>query len=713
MNAALDSLLQHPGIWRGDQVAQSSEDALPTGFAELDELLPGGGWPRGALTEILVERQGIGELRLLLPALARASEQSGWLAWVAPPHVPYAPALAAAGVRLQRLLVAKPQSTADAWWTAEQALRSGACSAVLAWLKTPDERLMRRLQLGAESGRAWGVLFRSAHAAQQRSTAALRLRLEATAKACRCISSNAVAAREQAGAAGSGIKLFAVPVPPRHPCPSCSRSAQEHGADPPTITAASMSMLWVALHFSALSLEIFSRGAAGAEPLAVIEKQGNRSRVKACNAAATARGVRPGMPVAAAQALAADLIVRVRDPQAEQESLAGLAAWAGRFTPAVSFQPPDGLLLEIGSCLRLHRGLDNLLRQMSSGLSEMGYAYSHACAPTAHGAWLLALAGAKVVIREPARLEKILGALPVRLLEQPQETLAGLEMVGAHTLGDCMRLPRAGLARRFGQGLLDEIDRALGRLPEAREFFVPPPSFLRRLELPAQVHEAEALMFAARRLLPELEGYLNLRQAGVQGFELVCCHEDVADTVVKAGLRPAHPRHGAHAAPAAGDLGPDQPAGRGPHHRAECPVHPAAHRDRTRTCSRMAQRQGTATCCWNACASGWGRRRCSASRQLPTIGRNWPGGFANPALAQSHWPIASAPCGCCPSRCPARRIRLELECRTGAHRERLVGRHGCGARLLRGAGAQRFAALGVLRPCERGVVRAWPVRLKH
>jgi protein ImuB len=295
-------------------------------------------------------------------------------------------------------------------------------------------------------------------------------------------------------------------------------------------------MLWVALHFSALSLEIFSRGAAGAEPLAVIEKQGNRARVKACNAAATARGVRPGMAVGAAQALAADLIVRVRDPQAEQESLAGLAAWAGRFTPAVSFQPPDGLLLEIGSCLRLHRGLDNLLRQMRNGLGELGYAYTHACAPTAHGAWLLALAGAKVVIREPVRLEKILGALPVRLLDQPQETLAGLEMVGAHTLGDCTRLPRAGLARRFGPGLLDEIDRALGRLPEAREFFVPPPSFRRRLELPAQVHEAEALIFAARRLLPELEGYLNLRQAGVQEIGLVCCHEDVADTVVKLGF---------------------------------------------------------------------------------------------------------------------------------------------------------------------------------
>ena len=181
MNASLDLVLQHPGIWRGDQLAQTGEDALPTGFVELDEQLPGGGWPRGALTEILLEREGIGELRLLLPALVQASRQSGWLAWVAPPHLPYAPALAAAGIRLKQLLVAKPQSAADAWWTAEQALRSGACSAVLSWLSAPDEKRMRRLQLGAETGRAWGVLFRSASAAQERSTAALRLRLEATA----------------------------------------------------------------------------------------------------------------------------------------------------------------------------------------------------------------------------------------------------------------------------------------------------------------------------------------------------------------------------------------------------------------------------------------------------------------------------------------------------------------------------------------------------
>lgn len=179
MSAALEHVLQHPGIWRGKRFARTSEETLPTGFAELDAELPGGGWPRGTLTEILLEREGIGELRLLLPALARLSAQSAWLAWVAPPHVPYAPALAAHGICLERLLIARPHAAADAWWAAEQALRSGTCAAVLSWLETPDERRMRRLQLGAESGRSWSVLFRSAMAAQARSPAGLRLRLEA------------------------------------------------------------------------------------------------------------------------------------------------------------------------------------------------------------------------------------------------------------------------------------------------------------------------------------------------------------------------------------------------------------------------------------------------------------------------------------------------------------------------------------------------------
>lgn len=298
-------------------------------------------------------------------------------------------------------------------------------------------------------------------------------------------------------------------------------------------------MLWFALHFPALSLEIFSRGAAAPEspePLAVIETRGNRTWVIACNQAAAAGGVRAGMMAAAAQALLEGLIVRKRDPLAEHEALTGLAAWAGRFTPTVSLQPPDGLLLEISRCLSLHRGLDNLLKQVRSGLDAMGYAATLACAPTSHAAWLLARAGTAQITRAPAELERCLAALPISLLDQPQDVLDSLEMLGAHTLGECLRLPRAGLARRFGQALPDELDRVLGKLPEARTMYVPPPSFERRLELPAPVHEAEALLFAARRLLPELEGYLALRQAGVQELTLVCCHEHTTDTALKLGF---------------------------------------------------------------------------------------------------------------------------------------------------------------------------------
>ena len=295
-------------------------------------------------------------------------------------------------------------------------------------------------------------------------------------------------------------------------------------------------MLWLALHFHALSLEVFSRGVAVPDPLVVVEKQGGRTWVIACNDAAAACGVRVGMAAPAAQALADDLLVRRRDPAAERESLAGLAVWAGRFTPSVSIAPPDGLLIEISTCLSLHRGLANLLKQARSGIGEMGYAAAMACAPSSHGAWLLAKAGIEKVIRERARLEQILAALPVALLDQPPAVLESLERVGASTLGECLRLPRGGIARRFGQALIDELDRALGRLPEARAFFTPPPSFERALELPAPVQDAEALQFAARRLLPELEGYLTLRQAGVQELELVCRHERRAHTVLKLGF---------------------------------------------------------------------------------------------------------------------------------------------------------------------------------
>lgn len=177
MSTPISQLLHDPRLWRASQApTYDPAKSLPTGFKALDSALLGG-WPLGALTEILLPHTGIGELRLLTPALARLSREPRWLAWVAPPFIPYAPALAAHGIDLARVLVVHPQSEDDALWAVEQALRAGTCGAVLAWVKRSDTASMRRLQLAAEAGRSWGIVFRGHYSAVQTSPAALRLRL--------------------------------------------------------------------------------------------------------------------------------------------------------------------------------------------------------------------------------------------------------------------------------------------------------------------------------------------------------------------------------------------------------------------------------------------------------------------------------------------------------------------------------------------------------
>lgn len=170
------TLVHHPALWRGNECAQVSVPSVPTGFAEIDVLLPGAGWPVEALTEIHVERPGIGEMKLLMPALARLSCSERWLAFIAPPHLPYAPALAGHGIRLSEVMLIRAQAAELQLWSGEQALRSGSCGAVLLWLDRVPERALRRLQLAAEGSGALVVLFRSARAPSY-SLVALRLHL--------------------------------------------------------------------------------------------------------------------------------------------------------------------------------------------------------------------------------------------------------------------------------------------------------------------------------------------------------------------------------------------------------------------------------------------------------------------------------------------------------------------------------------------------------
>jgi protein ImuB len=202
-----------------------------------------------------------------------------------------------------------------------------------------------------------------------------------------------------------------------------------------------------------------------------------------------------------------------------------LAAWACQFTPRVSLEPPDALLAEVEGSLRYFGGRDALATALECGLAELGLQASLAAAPTARAA-LWRARGAGLPLEQ----------LPIGVVGADE---AFFQSIGIAMLGELLALPREGLARRCGQGLIDELDRALGRLPEPREFFAPPERFAARLELPAEVVHAEALLFAARRLLVQLAGLLAARHAGVRAFTLTLTHVDRSTSEVQVQLASA------------------------------------------------------------------------------------------------------------------------------------------------------------------------------
>jgi hypothetical protein len=173
-----NELLNHPAIWRLGDKPKPALSGIPSGFSELDCELPDGGWPRAGLTELLCDAIGIGETSLLLPALAHASVREKGVVWIAPPYLPYAPALAAAGVDLQKLLIVQPLNAADTVWAAEQTMRAGAAAIVVVWLpQSVEYAMLRRLQLACSTAECAGFIYRASNAQRQASPAPLRVML--------------------------------------------------------------------------------------------------------------------------------------------------------------------------------------------------------------------------------------------------------------------------------------------------------------------------------------------------------------------------------------------------------------------------------------------------------------------------------------------------------------------------------------------------------
>ena len=296
-------------------------------------------------------------------------------------------------------------------------------------------------------------------------------------------------------------------------------------------------MRWLCVYFPQLPLEVFAGevnsaeinsrvGANSVQAFAVARGQakGGRDTVLAANAGAQAAGIHSDMRVSAAQALLPGLRIGIRDPKREHAALARLAAIALQFTSQVGLAP-QALLLEIEGSLGLFGGLENLCARLKAALAETGYSHCLASAATPQAALWCARAERERHLSTHGEFLSACADLPLGCLTLETKTLLALKRLGLRHIAALLRLPRDGLARRFGAALLLDLDRAVGRAADVRPGFSLPDSFVGALAFPAPVQAAPAIVFAARRLFIDLQAYLRVRDLGVRAFDLKLKHE--------------------------------------------------------------------------------------------------------------------------------------------------------------------------------------------
>ena len=305
---------------------------------------------------------------------------------------------------------------------------------------------------------------------------------------------------------------------------------------PKARSQASARQLWMAIHFPELALEALERDIDERRPHAVIDGSGSAQRVAACDRAAARAGVRSGMALNAAIALAPRLMARPRQPRAEERLLERCAAWAGQFTPLVSIEPPDALLLEVKGSLGLFEGAAALCERVSTALDCRGLSVAVTLAPTPRASLWLARAGRNAIVVEPAALTGALAQLPLSSLGWSEASLELLVSMGVYTVGDCLRLPRDGWARRLGMQTLKELDEATGRVPQLRRGFQRTQRFNARFEPAAELSETERLAIALEPLLDALDRFLRGRQGGVSSLVIGLRHRVAAESILRVGL---------------------------------------------------------------------------------------------------------------------------------------------------------------------------------
>jgi len=292
---------------------------------------------------------------------------------------------------------------------------------------------------------------------------------------------------------------------------------------------------WLALALPALPLQLARRALepdlARVLSLVIVAGPAQRAQVLYCNRPARAAGIAPGMKLAAAQALARDLVAIEHEAAREQAALQELACWAYQFSARIvpfAGAAGSGLLIETGASERLFGGQEALRRRIAGELRRLGYRAADATAATPAAARVLAWARARGLpgndAPEAAQLHGALAALPLALLEWDETVTASLRTLGLETIGQVLALPRDAFARRFGAATLTDLDRLLGAIPDPQAPFAPPQAFNARIELPADLIEVARLLPPLERLLLLLEGFLRGHGAGATALTLLAHH---------------------------------------------------------------------------------------------------------------------------------------------------------------------------------------------
>ncbi|MEY2919210.1 MAG: hypothetical protein RL261_515 [Pseudomonadota bacterium] len=299
--------------------------------------------------------------------------------------------------------------------------------------------------------------------------------------------------------------------------------------------------LWLAIHLPSLmfdSLHDVALALPGCPPVAIVDLERNGKVVRACAEAAHAAGVREGMSINAALALVPGLHALARDVRRERQLLEAVARCGVRFTPRVSVEPPDGVLLEVRGSLRLFGGARQLCLRLQQELTAAtGAKARFSITPTPLASLWFARSGPlgarPVFVRNRDELAARLAPLPLACTRWPERSIETLGTMGVRTVGDCLRLPRDGFARRFGREMLATLDRATGRVQEPRAAYAASERFAARRDLEPEIADAARLGLALDPLLEELCQFLRERGRGVQAIEVQLRHRVAPVTRVR------------------------------------------------------------------------------------------------------------------------------------------------------------------------------------